>query len=161
MDLIARAVEPAMSIATRCPSRGGADGRARDVERASDLAEALDAKAILVATVTGRTASAVARLRPRRPIVALSHHQPAVQQMALEWGVLPLVMAATARRRGSLGALGRDRARRRPRRIGRARRSDGGNGREPPRVDQRDQGRRRIARPPAPQSLRRPGYLTR
>ena len=40
---------------------------------ACDLAEALGAKAILVPTFTGRTASAVARLRPRRPIVALTH----------------------------------------------------------------------------------------
>ena len=47
---------------------------------ACDLAEALGARAILVPTFTGRTASAVARLRPRRPIVALSHHQTAVQQ---------------------------------------------------------------------------------
>jgi pyruvate kinase len=57
---------------------------------ACDLAEALGAGAILVPTFSGRTASMVARLRPRRPIVALSHHQYALQQMALEWGVTPL-----------------------------------------------------------------------
>ena len=34
----------------------------------------------------------VARLRPRRPIVGLSHHQYALQQMALEWGVTPLLI---------------------------------------------------------------------
>ena len=51
---------------------------------ATDLAETLDAKAILVATETGATASEVARLRPRRPMVGLSQHQTAVQQMALE-----------------------------------------------------------------------------
>jgi pyruvate kinase len=34
----------------------------------------------------------VARLRPRRPIVGLSHHQYALQQMALEWGVTPLAI---------------------------------------------------------------------
>ena len=59
---------------------------------ACDVAEALGAAAMLVPTFTGRTASAVARLRPRRPIIALSHHQWAVQQMALEWGVTPLLM---------------------------------------------------------------------
>jgi pyruvate kinase len=48
-----------------------------------------------VPTFTGRTASAVARLRPRRPIVGLSHHQTAVQQMALEWGVTPVLMPQT------------------------------------------------------------------
>src|ERR1700747_2408600 len=62
---------------------------------ACDLAETLGASAILVPTFTGRTASAVARLRPRRPIVGLSHHQTAVQQMALEWGVTPLLMPQT------------------------------------------------------------------
>ena len=59
---------------------------------ACDLAEALRAEAILVPTFSGRTASMVARLRPRRPIVGLSHHQYALQQMALEWGVTPLLI---------------------------------------------------------------------
>jgi pyruvate kinase len=57
---------------------------------ACDLAEALGAKAILVPTFTGRTASAVARLRPRRPIVALTHVGVSLQHMAIEWGVTPL-----------------------------------------------------------------------
>jgi pyruvate kinase len=57
---------------------------------ACDLAEALGAKAILVPTFTGRTASAVARLRPRRPIVALTHIPISLQHMAIEWGVTPL-----------------------------------------------------------------------
>ena len=56
---------------------------------ACDIAEALGAAAMLVPTFTGKTASAVARLRPHRPIVGLSHHQWAIQQMALEWGVTP------------------------------------------------------------------------
>ena len=57
---------------------------------ACDLAEALGAKAILVPTSSGRTASAVARLRPRRPIIGLTHHRYALQQMAIEWGVTPI-----------------------------------------------------------------------
>jgi len=57
---------------------------------ACDLAEALGASAILVPTFTGRTASAVARLRPRRPIVALTHKRWSVHQMAIEWGVTPI-----------------------------------------------------------------------
>ena len=32
------------------------------------------------------------RLRPRLPIVGLSHHQTTVQQMALEWGVHPFLL---------------------------------------------------------------------
>ena len=62
---------------------------------ATDLAEALGAKVILAATATGRTASQIARLRPRRPMIGFSHHRAAVQQMAIEWGVLPLLLGAT------------------------------------------------------------------
>ena len=63
---------------------------------ACDLAEALGAKAILVPTFTGRTASAVARLRPRRPIVALTHVVGSLQHMAIEWGVTPIEIAESA-----------------------------------------------------------------
>ena len=62
---------------------------------ACDLAEALQAKAILVPTFSGRTASAVARLRPRRPIVALTHVDWAMRQLALEWGVAPVLITET------------------------------------------------------------------
>jgi pyruvate kinase len=91
MDRIARAVEPSLGYrhqipeATEDPTIGNAMSNA-----ACDLAEALGAKAILVPTFTGRTASAVARLRPRRPIVALTHKQWSVHQMAIEWGVTPI-----------------------------------------------------------------------
>jgi pyruvate kinase len=71
------------------------DGTSAVMLSACDLAETLGASAILVPTFTGRTASAVARLRPRRPIVGLSHHQTSVQQMALEWGVTPVLMPQT------------------------------------------------------------------
>jgi pyruvate kinase len=47
---------------------------------------------MLVPTATGRTASAVARLRPHQPIVALTHHSETVQQLAIEWGVTPVLM---------------------------------------------------------------------
>jgi pyruvate kinase len=92
MDRIARAIEPSMHYRHQTPVR--ADARAVGVamsNAACDLAETLDAKAILVPTFTGRTASAVARLRPRLPIIGLSHNQSSVQQMALEWGVIPIL----------------------------------------------------------------------
>ena len=96
MDSIARAVEPSMSYRHQLPEASGEiDVRRAMSNAATDLAEALGAKAIVVASATGRTASEIARLRPRRPMVGLSHHQPAVQQMALEWGVLPLLMPST------------------------------------------------------------------
>jgi pyruvate kinase len=96
MDSIARAVEPSMGYRHQVPEATGLpDIRRAMSNAATDLAEALDAKVILAATATGRTASQLARLRPRRPMIGLSHHQPAVQQMALEWGVLPLLMPST------------------------------------------------------------------
>src|SRR5438093_7536053 len=91
MDVIAREIEPSLGYrhqlpeVTDAPSVGNAMSNA-----ACDLAEALRAAAILVPTFSGRTASAVARLRPRRPIIGLTHHLHAVQQMALERGVTPV-----------------------------------------------------------------------
>src|SRR5581483_6045621 len=95
-DRIARAVEPSMDYRHEMPGPGEGPTVGRAMSNAAcDLAEALGASAILVPTFTGRTASAVARLRPRRPIVGLSHHQTAVQQMALEWGITPVLMPQT------------------------------------------------------------------
>jgi pyruvate kinase len=93
MDRIARAVEPSMDYRHQMPEAADGETIGRAMSNAAcDLAEALMARAILVPTFTGRTASAVARLRPRRPIVGLSHHRTALQQMALEWGVTPALM---------------------------------------------------------------------
>jgi pyruvate kinase len=94
MDRIARAVEPSLGYRHQMPDPGeeATVGRAMS-NAACDLAEALGARAILVPTASGRTASAVARLRPRRPIVGLTHNRYALQQMALEWGVIPLLLA--------------------------------------------------------------------
>ena len=113
MDRIARAgrAEP-RATATRCPSAGDEPTVGRAMSNAAcDLAEALGATAILVPTFTGRTASAVARLRPRRPIIALTHHRTAVQQMALEWGVTPVVIPETRDVEELWARVGRDRAR--------------------------------------------------
>jgi pyruvate kinase len=90
MDRIARAVEPSLGYRHQLPeaSEEPTIGRAMS-NAACDLAEALGAKAIVVPTFTGKTASAVARLRPRRPVFGLTHHRFALQQMALEWGVTP------------------------------------------------------------------------
>jgi pyruvate kinase len=96
MDRIARAVEPSLGYrhqipeATEDPTIGNAMSNA-----ACDIAEALGARAMLVPTFTGKTASAVARLRPRRPIVALTHQAWALRQMALEWGVTPIEIPET------------------------------------------------------------------
>jgi pyruvate kinase len=91
MDRIALAVEPSLDYRHEIPqaSEEPTIGQAMS-NAACDIAEALGASAILVPTFTGRTASAVARLRPRRPIVALTHKRYSLQHMAIEWGVTPL-----------------------------------------------------------------------
>jgi pyruvate kinase len=91
MASIARAVEPSLGYRHQLPGAAEAPTVGHAMSNAAcDLAEALSAKAILVPTFTGRTASAVARLRPRRPIVALTHVATSLQHMAIEWGVTPL-----------------------------------------------------------------------
>ncbi len=91
MAEIARAVEPSLGYRHQLPGAAESPTVGRAMSNAAcDLAEALGAKAILVPTFTGRTASAVARLRPRRPIVALTHVVTSLQHMAIEWGVTPL-----------------------------------------------------------------------
>jgi pyruvate kinase len=92
MDRIAQAVEP--SLAYRHELAATAEQpfpSVRDAitNAACDIAEVLSARAIIVPTYSGRTASGVARHRPRRPIVAVSHRRHALQSMALEWGVVP------------------------------------------------------------------------
>src|SRR5215213_6378528 len=97
MDSIAREVEPSLGYRHQLPDASDEPTVGNAMSNAAcDLAEALGAAAILVPTFTGRTASAVARLRPRRPIVAFSHHQHALHQMALEWGVTPLYIPECA-----------------------------------------------------------------
>ena len=70
MDRIARAVEPSLGYRHQMPEAEEQPTIGEAMSNAAcDLAEALGARAIVVPTFTGRTASVVARLRPRRPIV--------------------------------------------------------------------------------------------
>jgi pyruvate kinase len=97
MDRLARAVEPSLGYRHQIPevSEEPTVGQAMS-NAACDVAEVLQASALLVPTYTGRTASVVARLRPRRPIIGLTHHDYALRQMALEWGVTPLLIPESA-----------------------------------------------------------------
>jgi pyruvate kinase len=93
MDRIARAVEPSLGYRHELPEASEESTVTQATSNAAcDLAEALRAAALLVPTYTGRTASVVARLRPRRPILGLTHHDYAIRQMAIEWGVTPLLI---------------------------------------------------------------------
>jgi pyruvate kinase len=97
MDRIALAIEPNIEYRHQFPQPGDEPTVNEAMSNAAcDLAETLGAKAILVPTFTGRTASVVARLRPRRPVVGLSHQDYALQHMALEWGVMPVRMSEAA-----------------------------------------------------------------
>jgi pyruvate kinase len=61
---------------------------------AVELAEEIDAAAIIVPTATGGTPRSCAKYRRRRPIVALAHEPQVVNQLAIEWGVYPTHMDA-------------------------------------------------------------------
>jgi pyruvate kinase len=97
MDRISLAIEPSIEYRHQFPQPGDEPTVNEAMSNAAcDLAETLGAKAILVPTFTGRTASVVARLRPRRPVIGLSHQDYALQHMALEWGVMPVRMSEAA-----------------------------------------------------------------
>jgi pyruvate kinase len=55
------------------------------------LAETLDVRLIVASTWTGYTARQIARLRPHRSIVGLTPNETVLRQMALVWGVTPLL----------------------------------------------------------------------
>jgi pyruvate kinase len=59
---------------------------------AVELAEALDAAALIVPSSTGGAARACAKYRKRRPIIALAHQPGVANQLTLEWGVYPTEM---------------------------------------------------------------------
>lgn len=95
MDRIALAIEPSVGYRhelAQTPEQPYPTVRDAISNAACDIAEVLSAEAILVPTFSGRTASGVARHRPRRPIVAASHRWYALQQMAIEWGVVPCLI---------------------------------------------------------------------
>jgi pyruvate kinase len=54
-------------------------------------AKDLDAKAILAATNSGRTAQMIARFRPACPVAALTMHEKVRRQLSLCWGVIPFL----------------------------------------------------------------------
>ena len=59
---------------------------------AVELAEELDAAALIIPTSTGGGARACAKYRRRRPIIALAHQPGVAEQLTLEWGVYPTTM---------------------------------------------------------------------
>lgn len=54
-------------------------------------AKDLDAKAILAATNSGRTARMICRFRPACPVAALTMHEKVRRQLSISWGVIPFL----------------------------------------------------------------------
>jgi pyruvate kinase len=59
---------------------------------AVELADELDAAALIVPSSTGGAARACAKYRRLRPIIALAHQPGVAAQLTLEWGVFPTSM---------------------------------------------------------------------
>ncbi len=62
---------------------------------ACDMAEVIQAAAIIVPTVSGETAREVSRHRPHRPIVACTPNRDVQRQLMLDWAVVPLALDQT------------------------------------------------------------------
>jgi pyruvate kinase len=98
MVRIAAAVEPEFAYrdtpfeATRQGARYISDvvGHA-----ACDMAEIIEAAAIIVPTVSGETAREVSRHRPHRSIVACTPSWDVQRQLMLDWAVIPLALDPT------------------------------------------------------------------
>jgi pyruvate kinase len=92
MAEIAQAAEESPVIHGRArPVATGLTGEA--VMRAAvELADELDAAALIVPSSTGGAARACAKYRKRRPIIALAHQPGIANQLTLEWGVYPTNM---------------------------------------------------------------------
>jgi len=94
MDEIARVVEADIDRAGRAPQpwTGGHTGVSNAISHgACEVAQRVGAAAIVTATFSGATARAVARHLPAQPIVAISPNRRVVNQLALCWGVCPLL----------------------------------------------------------------------
>jgi pyruvate kinase len=58
----------------------------------SNAADSLNADAIVVFTLTGRTAKLVSRFKPGIPIIAVTSHKDTYTKLSLSWGVFPVLI---------------------------------------------------------------------
>ncbi|MEA2288583.1 MAG: pyruvate kinase [Solirubrobacteraceae bacterium] len=92
MGQIAEAAEEAPVIHGAAHEHAPAGADAAVMHAAINLADDVDAVALIVPTATGGTVRACAKYRRRRPIIALAHDGQVAAQLALEWGVRPTTM---------------------------------------------------------------------
>ncbi len=62
---------------------------------AASIAHRINAKAIVAGTTTGRTARILSSFRPDSHVIAIVHDQETYNQLALVWGVTPIVVKPT------------------------------------------------------------------
>jgi len=92
MAEIAEAAEESPVIHGRAQGVKAATSGQAVMHAAVQLADELDAAALIVPTSTGAAARVCAKFRRRRPIVALAHLPGIADQLTLEWGVYPTNM---------------------------------------------------------------------
>jgi pyruvate kinase len=93
MAEIAHAAEHAPEIHGRARELHGETAASAVMHAAVELADEVDAAALVVPTSTGGAARACAKYRRRRPIIALAYEERAANQLTLEWGVKPYAVA--------------------------------------------------------------------
>jgi pyruvate kinase len=96
MAEIAEAAEESPVIHGRAQAVKAATTGQAVMHAAVELADELDAAALIVPTSTGAAARICAKFRRRRPIVALAHLPGVADQLTLEWGVYPTNMDTAA-----------------------------------------------------------------
>ena len=72
------------------PSGGAADPALAVVRAAHELASEVNAKAIVLFTSSGRTATLIAKHRPQMPAIAFTRTAAVYHRLALWWGVTPM-----------------------------------------------------------------------
>lgn len=95
MACIAETAERCLPLTARAPRQPHVVAEAV-AHAAVDLATLLEAKAILAPTVSGYTARLLSRLRPRCPILAVTPNPIVQRQLALHWGIEPLLSPRAA-----------------------------------------------------------------
>jgi pyruvate kinase len=93
MAEIATAAEEAPEIHGRAHGIVEDTPAAAIMHAAVQLADEVDATAIVVPSSTGGTARACAKYRPGRPLIVLAHDPGVAEQLSLEWGIYATRMA--------------------------------------------------------------------
>jgi pyruvate kinase len=78
-------------LAERGAAQNGADESATIAYGAVAAVYQLDLKALVVPTLTGRTAALMSAHRPRVPVLALSPRPDVVRRLSLQWGVRAMI----------------------------------------------------------------------